>query len=81
MTNHHTQQPRPGIRSRHGRPVLATIVAALLTILGLVTASPAQALSGDLRMHDPSVIKVGSCAVMFGAPTVACRQRIFLPSH
>ena len=61
MTNHHTEEPRPGIRRQHARPALAAIVVALLTVLGLVSASPAQALSGDIRMHDPSVIKVGSC--------------------
>ncbi|MBP5872387.1 family 43 glycosylhydrolase [Streptomyces sp. LBUM 1486] len=61
MTRHDTAPPRPGIRGRARRPALASILVALLTLLGLVTAGPAQALSGDLRMHDPSLIKVGSC--------------------
>ncbi|WP_371657709.1 family 43 glycosylhydrolase [Streptomyces sp. NBC_00280] len=49
------------IRARRGRSALATVLVAFLTVLGLVTASPAQSLSGDTRMHDPSLIKVGSC--------------------
>ncbi|MET8983158.1 family 43 glycosylhydrolase [Streptomyces sp. NPDC004539] len=49
---------RPG---RHRRSALAATLVALLCLLGLVTASPAQALSGDVRMHDPSLIKVGTC--------------------
>ncbi|WP_236579727.1 hypothetical protein [Streptomyces sp. HM190] len=56
-----TQGPRPGVRARHGRPAPAAVLAALLPLLCLVTASPAPALSGDLRMHDPSVIKAGNC--------------------
>lgn len=53
--------PHPAARSRPTRPGLAALLAALLAVLGLVTAGRAHALSGDIRMHDPSVIKVGSC--------------------
>ena len=65
MTSHGTGGPRPEIRRRRIHPALAAIVAALMTVVGLVTADPAQALSGDIRMHDPSVIKVGSCSYGF----------------
>ena len=61
MDAHHVPGPRPRTREGRGRPALAAVLVAFLTVLGLVTASPAQALSGDLRMHDPSVIKVGGC--------------------
>ncbi|QDN74302.1 family 43 glycosylhydrolase (plasmid) [Streptomyces sp. S1A1-7] len=61
MTSHRNGSPRAGTRRRRVHPALAAIVAALMTLLGLLTAGPAQALSGDVRMHDPSVIKVGTC--------------------
>ncbi|MEU0342404.1 family 43 glycosylhydrolase [Streptomyces bobili] len=60
-SRHPADESRPGTRRPRQRSVLATVVVTLLTVLGLITASPAQALNGDLRMHDPSVIKVGSC--------------------
>jgi arabinan endo-1,5-alpha-L-arabinosidase len=61
MTRHHTEVPRPTTRRRRRYPAFAAIAVTLLTVFGLFTATPTQALSGDIRMHDPSVIKVGSC--------------------
>jgi arabinan endo-1,5-alpha-L-arabinosidase len=52
-------------RLRRHRPrrvrAFAALVALAIGVLQLVVAGPAQALSGDTRMHDPSVIKVGNC--------------------
>jgi arabinan endo-1,5-alpha-L-arabinosidase len=47
------QRPRRGL--------LAALGAAILLVAGLLMASPAAALTGETRLHDPSVIKVGSC--------------------
>ncbi|HYN93659.1 MAG TPA: arabinan endo-1,5-alpha-L-arabinosidase [Pilimelia sp.] len=44
-----------------GRVVLGLAVAAAATAVVSAPASPAAALSGDLRMHDPSLIRVGNC--------------------
>lgn len=63
MTSPRIQAPLDATQRRQGRrrPALGALLVAFLTVLGMVTAGPAQALSGDIRMHDPSVIKVGSC--------------------
>ncbi|MDT0484384.1 RICIN domain-containing protein [Streptomyces doebereineriae] len=61
MTSQRSGGPRPAARRRRVHPTLAALLAAALAVLGLVAAGQAHALSGDTRMHDPSVIKVGSC--------------------
>ncbi|MEV7886466.1 family 43 glycosylhydrolase [Streptomyces sp. NPDC002817] len=61
MVSHRIGGAYPGIRRRRISPTLAAILAALVTVIALVTAGQAKALSGDIRMHDPSLIKVGSC--------------------
>jgi arabinan endo-1,5-alpha-L-arabinosidase len=43
------------------RLTLAALAVLVLGAIQLIVANPAQALSGDIRMHDPNVIKVGSC--------------------
>ncbi len=43
------------------RFVIAVLTTAALLLSVLVSAAPANALSGETRMHDPSMIKVGSC--------------------
>ncbi|MHC5797885.1 arabinan endo-1,5-alpha-L-arabinosidase [Lacisediminihabitans sp. FW035] len=48
-------------RPRRRRRMLTAIVSVALTLGGLAAAPPAFALTGDTHMHDPSVIKVGSC--------------------
>ncbi len=48
-------------RGRRGRRLTLTLTAVASLVAGLVVGSPAQALAGDVRMHDPSLIKVGSC--------------------
>jgi arabinan endo-1,5-alpha-L-arabinosidase len=48
------------------RSLTALLTAAATTVaVGAVSASPALALTGDLHMHDPSLIKVGSCTYGF----------------
>ncbi|MFF6805380.1 family 43 glycosylhydrolase [Streptomyces sp. NPDC012616] len=61
MTSRHAGGAYPEIRRRRVSPTLAAILAALVAVIGLLTAGEAKALSGDIRMHDPSVIKVGHC--------------------
>lgn len=46
-------------RSRRG--LSAVLAAALTMVAGLLLAAPAQALDGEIRLHDPSIIKSGSC--------------------
>ncbi|MEU8324272.1 RICIN domain-containing protein [Nonomuraea sp. NPDC048881] len=41
------------------------LVAVLLGALHVALASPAQALTGETRLHDPSVMKVDSCYYAF----------------
>jgi arabinan endo-1,5-alpha-L-arabinosidase len=48
-------------RSSRARVAVAALAVAVLAAVGLAVATPAQALTGDIRMHDPSVIKVGAC--------------------
>ncbi|MEV8240437.1 family 43 glycosylhydrolase [Microbacterium testaceum] len=51
------------------RPILWRTVVALgafaLVLAGLIAAPPANALSGETRLHDPSLITVGSCTYAF----------------
>ncbi|HLL65507.1 MAG TPA: family 43 glycosylhydrolase [Micromonosporaceae bacterium] len=50
---------RPSVSRRF--LAVAVTVAVLVTTVVMANARSADALTGDLRMHDPSVIKVGSC--------------------
>ena len=45
------------------RKLVLQVLSILAICIGLLSFNntPAQALSGDIRMHDPSLIKVGSC--------------------
>lgn len=43
---------------------LATVLALVLT-LALAGTSPASALSGDIRAHDPTIVRSGSCYYAF----------------
>lgn len=52
---------RTGNRNTLRRILLATLAIAAVGMTQLVATGPALALSGATRLHDPSVIKVGSC--------------------
>lgn len=43
------------------RVAVTGLAVVLFAGFGIIYPAPAFALSGDIRMHDPSVIKVGSC--------------------
>jgi len=60
---HARREPAPAHRSRR-RPTgarLLTLAATVLALVALVGVGPASALSGQTRLHDPTVIKVGDC--------------------
>lgn len=50
----------PVARRRRRRHAIIVAVLSCMALLG-VGVQPAHALSGDVTMHDPSLIKVGSC--------------------
>jgi arabinan endo-1,5-alpha-L-arabinosidase len=61
MTNGNIGGARADRQRRRGRRTAAALAILLIGAVQLVLAGPAHALSGDIRMHDPSVIKVGGC--------------------
>src|SRR5882757_8542166 len=62
------------VRGR-GRRLIASLAVAALTaaaiaIYQLVIAGPAGAVTGDVGVHDPSVMKVGNCYYAFSTGPV-----------
>src|SRR5688572_8428763 len=49
--------------------ILASIVLGIVLHGSIVAPSPAQALSGSIGIHDPSMIQSGSCFYAFGTGT------------